>query len=113
MKNIVFSFALVLLATTSAQAQSAGQPQAQTLRTHAQADYIRNERVQLEKDTELKILEKLEQSRLQEEKTRMQRIEAANFSVVNPAPQYQQQVQQPYQQQQQIPVQVQTETQSF
>ncbi len=105
MKNIALSFAVVFLATVSASAQSLGQPQTQTLRTHAQADYIRNERVQLEKDTELKILEKLEQSRLQEEKTRMQRIEAANFSVVNPAPQYQQQ--------QQTPVQVQSQTQTF
>ncbi|MDG0816544.1 hypothetical protein [Bdellovibrio svalbardensis] len=100
MKNIVFSFALVLLAAVSAQAQSLGQPQTQTLRTHAQADYIRNERVQLEKETELKILEKLEESRLQEERTRMQRIEATNFSVVNPTAQSQQQV----------PVQVQTQT---
>lgn len=76
-----FSIAAILMAAVSAQAQTAS-----PLRTHPQADYIKNERVQLEKETELKILEKLEESRLREERTRMQRIEATNFSVVNPAP---------------------------
>lgn len=83
MKNIVLLFAVVF-AAVSASAQT--QQQAQPLRVHPNADYIRTARVQLEKDTELKILEKLEESRLREERARMQMIEGTNFSVVNPAP---------------------------
>lgn len=85
MKNIVFSFVFIVLAAVSAKAQTS--EQTQTLRTHSQANYLKNERIHLEKETELKILEKLEESRLQEEKTRMRRIEAANFNVLSSAPQ--------------------------
>ena len=81
MKNITSSFALIFLVAVSTQAQMTS-----PLRIHPQADSIKNERVQLEKETELKILEKLEESRLKEERARMQRIEATSFSVVNPAP---------------------------
>ena len=91
MKNILLSF--ILLASNAALAQTS------PLRTHPQADYIRNERVELEKQTELKILEKLEESRLQEERTRMQRVEGTSFSVID-QPQAQQIPQQQYQQSQ-------------
>lgn len=81
MKNIILTISAILFTALATHAQTSS-----PLRTHPQADSIKNERVQLEKETELKILEKLEQSRLQEERARMQKIEATNFSVVNPAP---------------------------
>ena len=101
MKNIVFSIAAILLAAVSTSAQTAAPTS--PLRTNPNADYIRNERVHLEKETELKILEKLEESRLREEQARMQRIEATNFSVVGQPAQQQQP-------QQVVPVQTQTST---
>ncbi|HWU44097.1 MAG TPA: hypothetical protein VN132_11685 [Bdellovibrio sp.] len=89
MKRWIFAFSFLFFSAifsmffSKAVAQTAS---TSPLRTHPQADSIRNERVQLEKETELKILEKLEESRLREEKARMQKIEMTNFSVVNPAP---------------------------
>ncbi len=61
--------ALVLASATFAQAQT-------------QTNYIKNARIQLEKDNESKILELLETQRLQEEKARMQKFEQLSFSVL-------------------------------
>lgn len=60
---------LVLALATFAQAQT-------------QTNYIKNARIQLEKDNESKILEMLETQRLQEEQARMVRFEQVSFSVL-------------------------------
>ena len=65
----VLLLSLGLTVSAAAQSQS------------TQTNYIKNARIQLEKDNELKLLEQLENQRLQEEKARMQRFESLNFSV--------------------------------
>lgn len=82
MKNIK-PLILVLLVTASHTVLAETRPTS-PLRSQARADYIKSERVQLEKTTEVKLLEKIEESRLREEKNRMQKIDTLNFSVVKP-----------------------------
>jgi hypothetical protein len=49
-------------------------------------DGLKDARKQLEMNTELTILEKLEASRLADEKIRREKFESLNFSVVNENP---------------------------
>ena len=81
MKNIILT-AVVVLSAVAAHAQ-----QASPLRTQSNADYVKVARVQLEKDTEQKILEQLEAARIRDEQNRMRVIEETDFTVQHPAPQ--------------------------
>jgi hypothetical protein len=73
MKN-VFVVLVVLASAVGAQAEVSG------LRTRAQD--IKGERVAMEKRTELKILEMLEESRIRDEQNRMRIIEATSATTV-------------------------------
>lgn len=76
MKNITLASFLVTLFTLSAQAQL------RDSRSGAMAG-LKDARKQMEMNTELTILEKLEAARLADEKNRRQKFESLNFSVVN------------------------------
>lgn len=74
MKNAVLTL-VVLMSGVSAMAASG-------LRTRAEA--IKESRVDMEKQTELKILEMLEESRIRDEQARMRTIEGTSFNVQQP-----------------------------
>ncbi|MNJ92637.1 hypothetical protein D3C87_103110 [compost metagenome] len=73
---------LVLVLTTFFAALAAS---AQTPRI-TEATFLKKERQDLEAQTEQRIMEMLETSRLREEQARMQKLESTSFSVVQPAP---------------------------
>lgn len=77
MKNAVLAL-VVLMSGVSAMAASA-------LRSRAES--IKDSRVEMEKQTELKILEMLEESRIRDEQARMRSIEGTSFNVQAPAQQ--------------------------
>ncbi len=81
MKKISFLIAAATLTSISG-AFAQAQTQSETLN---QTSYLKNARLQLEKDNEQKILEQLEAQRLQEEKVRLQKIESMSFSSANVA----------------------------
>jgi hypothetical protein len=82
MQKVVLSL-VVLISGVSAMAASG-------LRSRAEA--IKDSRVEMEKQTELKILEMLEESRIRDEQARMRSIEGTSFNVQAPAQQPVQQV---------------------
>ena len=82
MQKVVLSL-VVLMSGVSAMAASG-------LRSRAEA--IKDSRVEMEKQTELKILEMLEESRIRDEQARMRSIEGTSFNVQAPAQQQVQQV---------------------
>ena len=90
MKNAVLTL-VVLMSGVSAMAASG-------LRTRAES--IKDSRVEMEKQTELKILEMLEESRIRDEQARMRTIQGTSFNVqpVQQAPVQQAPVQQQVQQ---------------
>ncbi|WP_374030157.1 hypothetical protein [Bdellovibrio bacteriovorus] len=65
----------ILGAATTAAAQQASYH-------YSAAEGLKQARVQMEKETELKLLEALEQQRLQEERNRMKTVETLNFNMV-------------------------------
>lgn len=77
MKNAVLVL-VVFMSGVSAMAASG-------LRSRAEA--IKDSRVEMEKQTELKILEMLEESRIRDEQARMRSIEGTSFNVQAPAQQ--------------------------
>jgi hypothetical protein len=52
------------------------------LRSETLTNSIKAERLQLEKETEVKLIEMIEESRLREEEARMKKVDTLNFSIL-------------------------------
>jgi len=56
----------------------------QAAATNSHAEYLKKNRMDMEAQTELRIIEMLESQRLEEERGRLRKVEAMSFEVVAP-----------------------------